>query len=346
LKRSIFDIAILQCQNLYKIALNGILMGTAYLAVVTPVYATKQNRRFDYFQNTAGSVLAQTADFQWIVVDDGSPDQRPREFLQDLHDPRIKLLTRRRQPGDLRTASNALNLGFNHAVKETLCDCFCYVHSDDLLPKDSLSRRMAALDSCGMLYGKICVFSSEYTISKSSFENPLDTKNMKSGFPHHTSTWSRQFLEEMLAKRGGVLFDPNFSYGEDLDVTCCARRVLESTDLRLGFLDKVVYIWVGNPKNISAETPNKERRRQRKAILAKNGYSEEPFSWSDFVNDFIRRPGHFLPESIKRRVRPHTGTISRLSRGFFFPNAYQTCEIEINPFWFLENQPQNRKVYI
>jgi glycosyltransferase involved in cell wall biosynthesis len=309
-----------------------------YLAVVTPVYATPENKRLELFVQTAQSLLAQNIDFRWVIVDDSSPDARLKDYLATLKDGRIKAITRQRKPGDIKTASNALNTGFDFALNNTNCEAFCYFHSDDIAPQNSLAARVDALNGDSMLYGKKAMYSKgKIHCPRTNFTNPLNLQNLMSGFPHHTSTWSRRFLEEMVGRRDGELFDPNISYGEDLDVTYCARRILEEGHHRMVYLDDFVYIWIDNPFNISTDTMTRDRREQVRRVQKKNGYPGDGFNVSDLVLRFIRTPGFFLPEMIKKHVRPHKQEISRLSFGLFFPQEHYACD-KLDPHWFKKFQ--------
>lgn len=96
------------------------------LGVVTPLYSTPENNRLRYFKDTVGSVLAQDYDFLWTIVDDGSTDQDTIDFLKDISkDPRINIKTKKRQSEDKKTASNALNIGFNFLFQNG-CQYFTY----------------------------------------------------------------------------------------------------------------------------------------------------------------------------------------------------------------------------
>jgi glycosyltransferase involved in cell wall biosynthesis len=100
-------------------------------SIVTPVY----NPPLDVLRDTIRSVREQTfADWEWILVDDCSPDAG---VLQTLHaaaeqDPRIRVV-QRAQNGHIVAASND---GLAAAVGEFLV----FVDHDDLLVKTALER--------------------------------------------------------------------------------------------------------------------------------------------------------------------------------------------------------------
>ena len=61
------------------------------LGVITPVWCSERNNRVHLFEDTAGSVLAQDYDFTWLVVDNGSTDEKILDFYETLSDTRIKI---------------------------------------------------------------------------------------------------------------------------------------------------------------------------------------------------------------------------------------------------------------
>jgi hypothetical protein len=256
-----------------------------FVALITPIYATKENNRLSYFKYTKESALAQNVDFLWVIVNDGSSDPELNDYLHSIKDSRVYVLTRKRKSTDLHTASNALNYGLEYAITQQQCDSFAYLHSDDLLNDNSIKKRMDGLGRCDIIYGRIAISIDGIIYdSYKKFEKPEDIINMSYYFPHHTTMWSRSFLLEMLKERSGILFDPNFYCGEDLDVTYCARRLLEEKKSKLIFINDILYIRVINSKNITSGTCEIEKIRQINEIEYKNGIVNEQNGLNNFSN--------------------------------------------------------------
>ncbi len=104
------------------------------ISIVMPTY----NRGKDFLPEAVKSVLAQSfTDFELIVVDDASTDNTA-QVITAFDDPRIVYLQSDHNHGEYW----ATNFGVNRAQGKYLT----WVHSDDLLPPDSLERRFASLE--------------------------------------------------------------------------------------------------------------------------------------------------------------------------------------------------------
>lgn len=304
------------------------------LGVVTPVYNTPKNNRSEYFKDTTASVLAQDCDFTWLVVDNGSTDEQTLDFYESIHDPRFNL-HRIGRMGDEKTPSRALNYGFNW-LYNTNHQTFCYVHSDDLLTQKSLEWRLERISDSEMIYGKVGYFSSGSLSTKQyppKGRNPSSLDLMNDLFPHHTSMWSRDLFGLMLGQKSGELFDESIVASEDMGVTLISRRVMEKERFNLGFVDEMLYIWINHEGNITNNTPRKELEE-----VTVQTYRE--FEFDELVVPrwklHLTRPGFFLPESVKRGIRPLTKRLNRLFFGKLFPHNYEVSNV--NPYWFREQE--------
>lgn len=104
------------------------------VSVVVPVF-----NRQDYIGSAIESVLAQSfADFELLVVDDGSTDRTP-EIVQSYRDPRIRLI------------SHPHNLGIptsrNRGLESARGEYIATLDSDDWAHPQRLQRQVAFLDS-------------------------------------------------------------------------------------------------------------------------------------------------------------------------------------------------------
>lgn len=101
-------------------------------SIITPLF-----NKADYFAETAASVLDQTwADWEWIVVDDGSTDSSFDVAQKTAgHDPRVVFL--RQSNSGPCTARNA-------GVAVARGEWLLFLDADDLLERDCLERFAAA----------------------------------------------------------------------------------------------------------------------------------------------------------------------------------------------------------
>ena len=104
------------------------------ISVVVPVYKTQK-----YIRECIDSILAQTfADFELILVDDGSPDDCGKicdEYVK--RDNRIKVV--HQQNGGLSAARNS-------GVSSATCAWCCFIDSDDCIHPDMLKIMMQQTD--------------------------------------------------------------------------------------------------------------------------------------------------------------------------------------------------------
>lgn len=103
-------------------------MAKTEISVIVPVYNAEK-----YLHRCIDSILAQTfADFELILVDDGSPD-RSGEMCDEYacRDARIRVI---HQPNQGQAATR------NHAIKQAQGDWICFVDSDDLIHPQMLEH--------------------------------------------------------------------------------------------------------------------------------------------------------------------------------------------------------------
>lgn len=92
-------------------------MTTPIISIIIPLY-----NKGNYIRRTLDSVLAQTfADFEVIVVNDGSTDKGP-EVVRQYRDPRIKLIDQ---------VNAGVSAARNRGIKEANCDWIAFLDADD-----------------------------------------------------------------------------------------------------------------------------------------------------------------------------------------------------------------------
>lgn len=136
-------------------------------SIVTPVY----NVPVDVFRDTVDSVLAQSfVDWEWILVDDCSPDERvaPELAAQAARDPRIRVVSRGQNGGIVAASNDGVDLATapfialldhddlltEHALREmarvveAFPDDIDYIYSDEdkMLPDGSLAHLFTKAD--------------------------------------------------------------------------------------------------------------------------------------------------------------------------------------------------------
>ena len=164
-----------------------------------------------FLPEAVNSILAQTfSDFEFLIIDDASTDQTAA-YLQDLRDPRVRLLKSEQR---LRLAG-ALNLGLDHAQGEWIAR----MDADDISFPDRLSRQLDFLakhPEVGLCGGRIEYFGfytgrfqgiplSYHDLRSSAlFDNPI---------AHPTVMMRRDQLE-----RYGLRYDPDFCPADDYDL--------------------------------------------------------------------------------------------------------------------------------
>ena len=111
-------------------------MSAPLFSIVTPVYAPP----LDVLADTIASVTAQEhTDWEWILVDDASPDPDVRRVIAAAaeQDERIRLVERATN-GHIVAASN-------DAVAEARGEFLVFLDHDDLLTPDALAEMARAI---------------------------------------------------------------------------------------------------------------------------------------------------------------------------------------------------------
>jgi glycosyltransferase involved in cell wall biosynthesis len=180
------------------------------ITVLTPVHNGER-----YLREALDSVLAQThADFELLVVDDGSTDATPAILQQYASDPRVKLL--RIPKGGI---SRALNHGLNAATGRWIAR----FDADDVMLPHRLERQLHFLQSHPELAGADSFFETMDSSGRcyARAESPLTTpeaalrrldNNEDVIFCHGSMMYGREMALETGAYR------PGFDCCEDVDL--------------------------------------------------------------------------------------------------------------------------------
>ncbi|MCW6511415.1 glycosyltransferase family 2 protein [Lichenifustis flavocetrariae] len=227
-------------------------------SIVVPVYNTEP----DLLDRMVASVLVQWhADWELIIVDDASPDERTRVALAQLSDPRIRV-ERQARNGGISAATNA-------ALDLATGDFVVFLDHDDELTADCLHE----LALCIARQDPDFIYSDEDKIdTDGGYIQPFfkpdwspDTM-MSTMFTCHVMCVRRAILDVV----GGLRSE--FDGSQDYDFVL---RLVEKTD-RIAHIPKILYHWRIIPASVAADMNAKPyaidaSRRAREAALHRRG---------------------------------------------------------------------------
>jgi len=213
-----------------------------FFSIVTPVY----NTPLDVLQDTIASVRAQQfEDFEWILVDDNSPDERVREILRAAAhaDSRLRVIERPENGHIVRASNDGLAAARGEFV--ALLD-----HDDLLVPRSLLrvAEELSAADDIDYLY------TDENKVDSTGrffdlFEKPVWSPERLYGHMYtcHMSVFRRSLLEAV----GG--FREGFEGSQDYDL------VLRATEKarRIHHIPEVLYHWRAVPGSAATDATAK-----------------------------------------------------------------------------------------
>jgi glycosyltransferase involved in cell wall biosynthesis len=267
------------------------------------------------------SLERQEHPFVAVVVDDGSPKRREVRDIAASLDNRFRLLERVRQPSDLATASNALNAGFEFILEtEKSVGALCYLHSDDMLPPESLRNRFESLSQLNpMVYGRSVLIDEKSRVVGYYGSGKAPSKSAYY-FSHHTSLWERDFLLDLrdyMHKKYGQesIFDGRITNGEDWDVTLSSLELLNDEQKTSYFVHTPSYYYRIHQLNITGETLGSERSKDIGFINEKHHISWKDRTFPRLAADLPWSMGTFLPEPAKRLIRPVRNGVKRMIFG-------------------------------
>lgn len=167
-----------------------------------------------YLKQTIDAILEQTfADFELLIVDDGSSDET-LDIIRTYRDARIRCLV------------NARNLGIsasrNRALDEARGEFLAMTDQDDLSLPDRLAVQVQFLEQ----HPEIDLVSTAVDFLRDGKRwrdpmRPLDRPclvHMGLFFGRHNVTYSSVCVRQTFLRRHHLFFDPAFHYAEDLDL--------------------------------------------------------------------------------------------------------------------------------
>lgn len=323
------------------------------VAVVTPIYATPENGRLELLHQTLMSIVHQqdsNYSLVYLVVDDGSTSD-VEGFLKSYNDSRIRYIRRERSPSDLKTASNALNLGIDLCLTRdssifTMNESddlysIAFLHSDDLLTKDSIKTRLEYLGE-GFVHTDMAFFNNKGNVIRvKKWKAESDKEYILAVgthilFNHHTIMWELGFLrylKDFVAReyeQPGV-FDPLLSHGEDRDMSLSSAEAAIEGNYEIRHISAVSVFYRCHQNSITGESAEPDYlRAQRDRIFQKHfGWTQPKRLIPDLLVRLQADPpwswGTFLPEGAKRRLRP----VRNYVRGLRSENLYPRLSMEL-----------------
>ena len=205
------------------------------VSVIIPLYQTER-----YISETLQSVAAQTfADFEILVVDDGSSDRGPK-IAANFGDPRLRVISQ---------ANRGLAGARNTGIRESRGNYLAFLDADDLWEPGKLAAHVAFLDSrpdVGVSFSSSRLIDddgralgllqrpavSEFDAGYIFCRNPVGNGS--------APVIRRQALEDVAfsdpaLQRRLCWFDESFRQSEDIE---CWTRIAVCTHWKFGFLDQ------------------------------------------------------------------------------------------------------------
>ena len=213
--------------------------GSPRFSIITAVY----DPPLEAFADTAASVLAQDdRDWEWILVDDKSPNPTVRERLAQLAaaDPRIRVHEREENGGIVAASGDALALARGEFV--------ALLDHDDVLVPDALSataRLIAEHPDVDYLYSDQDLMTMDGQSHSPYYKPDWSPERLR----HHMYTTHFSVLRRSLAEEVGG-FRTGFDGSQDHDLVL---RLTEKAR-RVEHVPKVLYHWREVPGS-AAENP-------------------------------------------------------------------------------------------
>jgi glycosyltransferase involved in cell wall biosynthesis len=206
-------------------------------SIVTPVY----NVPVDVFRDTVDSVLAQrNGDWEWILVDDCSPDERvaPELAAQAARDPRIRVVS--------RTENGGIVAASNDGVDAANAPFIALLDHDDLLTPEALTEVARVIDAypddLDYVYSNEDKMLPDGTLAHLFTKAAWSPERLRHGmYTCHFSVLRTSLVREV----GG--FRDGYDGSQDHDL------VLRVTERRIHHIPKVLYHWRMIPGSAAGE---------------------------------------------------------------------------------------------
>ena len=174
------------------------------ISVIMPTYNTEK-----YLKEAVDSILSQTfADFELIVIDDGSTD-KTIDILNSFNDKRIRILQ-----GDKKGIAAALNKG----IKNSNSEYIARMDADDIAMPKRFEKQIKFLDS-NLDYGICGTFITAFSEKGEEqwFENLKEHVCWFDLLKDVTFCHPTVMIRKKVLEQNDLMYDETFLYGEDGD---------------------------------------------------------------------------------------------------------------------------------
>ena len=272
-----------------------------------------------------------------IIVDDGSTED-VKGFISEYGDERVRYVRRDRTPYDQMTSSNAMNLGIEFCLVgsgDTLTSHeakslkgLAYLHSDDLLAKESVQKRLAVLTK-GFVASSMLFFNNKGQMLQVrpgiTPKHGLDEERYHS-FNHHTTLWEigflqylREYVHETRGRTG--IFNTTIDRAEDVDVTLHSVRAGLMGNYAMSCIPDVSVYYRVHSQSVTGDLSRAVRK-------------SESFIFNNMIRDIHalkKRAGADIPWSLltvmpsaaKRGLRPVKEMVKHLYSSHKYPEIRQ-----------------------
>lgn len=296
-------------------------------AVIIPTYVNSENR-FSFFKQTIASLVRQTSPVVGIIVDDGSPMSDCVKNIVNFYNFKgnLRYVKRPRKETDLHTASNAINFGldltldlssgiFSSEEQHRLAYA-AYLHSDDMLPDNGIAKRVAAIKDGGFVFSKMLIID-DVNRPKTISGNVDSLKRNAQGFPHHSSLWSLNFLQDVKdyvaeTYNQESIFDSRICFGEDRDVSLSSLETLTKTGQTFTFVPSISYFYRAQEDSITGRSTNELISHDHRLIASKHGFPIQESTSNRLFCDMPWSLFYFLPPTLKKHFRGPRDYVKRV----------------------------------
>ena len=255
-------------------------------AIITPIYATQDNRRLDLFQRTLASVHKLSDNFSHITVDDGSSlSSGVQEICNRFAgDKRFSYLHRKRNNNDRFTASNAINAGINHVFSNPQysdIDHLAFLHSDDEIISLEERTKPLSKNTGATIADMVLVTNRKEKLQRGQQVIPQEwiAQGRAAGIPYHTIIWQREFVSLMLNYNlnKGIegLFLPALAFAEDRAAWKLTVLLSAKENLKIGYTPILSVKKHRQPYSVTGNTSYREWLLDTE-VVEKTYYESKP----------------------------------------------------------------------
>lgn len=277
------------------------------VSVVVPLYQTER-----YIAEALASVLAQTfADFECIVVDDGSRDRGP-EIARATGDARVRVVSQQN-----RGLAGARNTG----IREARGEYVAFLDADDRWAPEKLARHVAVLDGDPSI-GVTCSASrlidddgNPLGLTQSPARQDFSASYIFCRNPvgNGSSPVIRKAVFDDIAFEDAALgrtcwFDESFRQSEDIE---CWTRIAVTTAWKFAYVDAALTDYRVNTVGLSANTGKQLETWQRFRAKVKGYAPELEASFGDLAEAYQLR---YLARRAVRGSGPERPALAMMTR--------------------------------